>query len=207
MIMTKARLVAVALIALGALYLVSEALRFWKAVGSGVSTTMLGIALNLAPGVFLLLVGATVLARPTRTIIAFWLAPLWAPLFAWTSAVMAGELPYPAVVAIAAAFFAYVAMLGVGLPLFAHLRARNRTGLVVTAAVGGVTAALATSLGRTLIAFAQGPFDWEWWGVEVALDPVMFAVSAALGGLAAASFWAIVRPDRLAAAARAAVFS
>ncbi|PVM84555.1 hypothetical protein [Caulobacter endophyticus] len=197
MIVTKTRLVAAALIALGVLYLAPTAYWIWSGARSGGPVTGLGVALNSAPGVLLLVAAATFLARPSRTIIAFWLAPLWAPILAFAWALWSRG-PYPAAAAVTVAIVAYLVMLVVGLPLFAHLGARRRTGLGVTVVAGGLAAALVTGLGRALIVSA-GEATSMGLAVEFGLDPAVLAMSAALGVAATASFWAIVRPDLKAA--------
>lgn len=203
----KSRLAAVALMVLGALWLAPTALSMLSAVRSGASVTVVGVLLNLGPGMFLILTGATLLARPRRSTVAFWASPLWVPIFVWMWARADGGIEYPLAVGLAAGLFAYVAMLVVGLPLFAYLRSRHWDGFGVTAAAAAAAAALLTWLVRALVAFAGDPSD-VFALIYSALDPGVFTASAILGALAGATFWVVVRPDRLATSAdRLDVFS
>jgi hypothetical protein len=192
----RTRVFAVALIGLGTLCLAPIVLWLTQPP-PGAHVTIVGAALNMAPGAFMLTSGATLLARPTSTVVAFWLAPLWAPLLTWAWVSIYGNAPYPAVVAIPVALFAYLVLLFVGFPTFAYLRGRKLNGLVVTAIAGSVVAACTTWLARVLIAFSTNPGDVDWWAFQVAADLFALSTSALLGGLSAATFWAVVRPDRL----------
>lgn len=196
MAIAKTRVFAGALIGLGTLLLVPIVL-WLRQLPSSVPVTIVGAALNLAPGAFLIVSGATLLARPTPTIVAFWIAPLWAPLLTWAWVGIYGHAPYPAVVAIPVAVLAYLVLLLVGFPTFAYLRRHKWNGLVATSVAGSLAAACTTWLARVLIAFASNPSDVDWWALHVATDLFALSASALLGGLSSATFWMLVRPDRL----------
>jgi hypothetical protein len=196
---TKSRPIAIALLAVGALLLLATSYWLWNAQQLGSPTTIVGATLNLAPGAFLLVAGVTILAKPLRPVVAFWLAPLWAPVLLWVWAAFDG-VQYPGVIGVMAAFFAYIGMLVVGLPGFAFLRVRNWNGLVATTGAGVAMGLAISYFGRLLLVLASDLGAAHWSALQIAFAPTIVLGSAVLGGLVGATFWAIVRPDRSAGA-------
>src|SRR5262245_45520866 len=94
MVSSNLRTTGLAAALLGALAAAISAYDLWLAFEADARLTVIGIALNLAPGAILLILGASLIARPRRTTVAFWAAPLWAP-FAIYVAGAAAARPNP----------------------------------------------------------------------------------------------------------------
>ena len=135
---------------------------------------------------------------------AFLYAPLWVPLIV---VLVASGMPGPGtpqasgllIIAVVAAFFAYVGMVVIGIPAYLFLRWRQWTSLWPAAAVGFIGGfAMATLVGLALVGF------WSGWTTAVrkvvlhpsANDLLAGLVSSLVGALVAATAWLIIRPDR-----------
>jgi hypothetical protein len=135
---------------------------------------------------------------------AFLYAPLWVPLIV---VLVALATPGPGtpqasgllIIAVMAAFFAYLGMVVIGIPAYLFLRRRQWTSLWPAAAVGFVSGfAMANLVGLALVGFWGG---WTAAVRKVVLDPsandlIAGLVSALVGVLVAATAWLIIRPDR-----------
>jgi hypothetical protein len=193
MTFTRARQVALVPLVVGAMLTAFACYGLWFTLNAGLPVTPVGATLNITPFAFLSAAGATLFARPRRTVLAFWLAPLWAPLLTLALAVEADQAR-PAIPTVAAILFGYVGMLAVGLPAFAFLRSRNGTSLRDATATGAVLGPSALCVGSFLLTMAYTRAgDWAPQRA-FALDVILIGV--ALGAAIAATFWAITRPDR-----------
>jgi hypothetical protein len=193
----KSRLLGIVLLAIGSLLVAAVSYALWRQ--GAVRPTILGVTLNVAPGAILLVAGAMIIAKPRRTIIAFWIAPLWVPLLLWGWAAVSLQ-PHPGIVLVVMAFAAYLAMLVVGLPTLLFIQARNWTGLRAATFAGAVMAVFVSYFGLVLVLLALDSPCACWSAFHEALAPKILSVSAGLGALVSATFWAVVRPDRSAAA-------
>ena len=130
-------------------------------------------------------------------------APLWVPLIVVIVASGMGPGPPQAsglmMIAVIAAFFAYVGMVVIGIPAYLFLRWRKWTSLWPAAAVGFVAGfAMANVVGLAIVGFWGG---WTSAVRKVVLDPsandlIAELVSALVGVLVAVTAWLIIRPDR-----------
>jgi len=188
----KSWFLGIVLIGIGALALIPPFFMLWEALRFNAPITALGVVLNIAPGVGFLLAGVTILAKPARATIAFWIAPLWVPLFIGGAYALLPALRVSAVVIIVAVAFGYFAMLVFGFPAFLFLRARQWSTLRTTALVGAGAGLFVVYLGLALLLRATGAGAESW---SVLGHPILLA-SALVGALVASTYWAVARPDR-----------
>jgi hypothetical protein len=193
MIFSRLRLVGLAAFVIGALLTADIAIGLRPR--PGIHLTVVGAILNLAPGGFFLLGGGALLAAPRRLILAFWLAPLCAPVLALMWA-LSGLAPVTGIFVIASAILAHLGMLTVGAPTFAYLRRRAWNGIAAYASAGATTGAASVYIAALVALTIEAPD-----GASAQLFAAAFAPMPMLAGLVfglgcGAAYWAIARPDR-----------
>jgi hypothetical protein len=76
------------------------------------------------------------------------------------------------------------------------MRARKWTGLRAAIFVGAAAGLSVSYLGLAAVLLARGPGFVSWSALRDAFNPLLLSISAVLGVLVSATFWAIARPDR-----------
>jgi len=133
----------------------------------------------------------------SRTLIAVFVAPLWAPLATFLVGAASGFHSTLAMTIIAGVF-AYAGMIGFGLPALLLLRALDLTAFWIALLLGFSIGALSWLLFKVLFVLALGSSLYFAWEQAINLNDIYVGSSGLLGVLVGATFWVIARPDRFA---------
>jgi hypothetical protein len=134
-----------------------------------------------------------------RTVIAFFIAPLWVPLIVAPYAALV-LFPYPAqwhwiiITVVLSATFTYLGVFALGFPAFRVLRSRNLTALWIAAGLGFIVGAVTWAVFMACFALSLGE---GLHGVHGALSShsIFVLLTGLLGMLVGTTFWLIARAD------------